>query len=102
MSREAMQKALAYIEEVDYGPYDKWPVIIALKQALAEPEPVIDKTIAKRIATQLGWEPPKKPLSEDEIAQAMYRADAIVTGPMQFRFAKEIERAHGIKEQEHE
>jgi hypothetical protein len=54
--------------------------ITALRQALAEPE--------------------RKPLSDDEIAQAMYRADAIVTGPMQFRFAKEIERAHGIKEQE--
>jgi hypothetical protein len=44
-------------------------------------------------------EPDRRPLSDDEIAQAMYRADAIVTGPMQFRFAKEIERAHGIKEE---
>ena len=38
----------------------------------------------------------RKPLTEGEIAQAMFRAHAIVTGPMQFRFAKEIERAHGI------
>ena len=30
-------------------------------------------------------------LTEDEVAQAMFRADAIVTGPMQFKFAKEIE-----------
>ena len=30
-------------------------------------------------------------LTEDEVAQAMYRADAIITGPMQFKFAKEIE-----------
>ena len=30
-------------------------------------------------------------LTEDEVAQAMYRADAIVTGPMQFKFAKELE-----------
>jgi hypothetical protein len=30
-------------------------------------------------------------LTEDDIAQAMYRADAIFTGPMQFRFAGEIE-----------
>jgi hypothetical protein len=30
-------------------------------------------------------------LTEDDIAQAMYRADAIFTGPMQFRFAEEIE-----------
>ena len=38
MSRAAMQQALAYIEEVDYGPYDKQPVVTALKQALAEPQ----------------------------------------------------------------
>lgn len=30
-------------------------------------------------------------LTEDEVAQAMFRADAIITGPMQFKFAKEIE-----------
>jgi len=30
-------------------------------------------------------------LTEDDIAQAMYRADAIFTGPMQFRFAEELE-----------
>ena len=30
-------------------------------------------------------------LMDDEVAQAMYRADAIFTGPMQFKFAKEIE-----------
>jgi hypothetical protein len=30
-------------------------------------------------------------LTEDDIAQAMYRADAIFTGPMQFRFARDIE-----------
>jgi hypothetical protein len=30
-------------------------------------------------------------LTEDEIAQAMYRADAIFTGQMQFKFARELE-----------
>ena len=30
-------------------------------------------------------------LTEDEVAQAMYRADAIFTGPMQFKFAQAIE-----------
>ena len=30
-------------------------------------------------------------LTDDEVTQAMYRADAIFTGPMQFKFAKEIE-----------
>jgi len=36
----------------------------------------------------------KKPwvgLTDDDIAQAMFRADAIITGPMQFKFAREIE-----------
>jgi hypothetical protein len=32
-------------------------------------------------------------LTDDEVAQAMYRADAIFTGPMQFKFAQEIEAA---------
>lgn len=36
--REAAQQALAYIEEVDYGPYDRQPVINALRAALAEPQ----------------------------------------------------------------
>lgn len=30
-------------------------------------------------------------LTDDDIAQAMYIADAIITGPMQFKFAREIE-----------
>ena len=30
-------------------------------------------------------------LTDDDIAQAMYRADAIITGPMQFKFAREVE-----------
>lgn len=34
--REAAQQALAYIEQVDYGPYDAKPVITALRAALAE------------------------------------------------------------------
>ena len=42
-------------------------------------------------------QPARVPLTDDEIAQAMFRADAIVTGPMQFRFARAIEAAHGIR-----
>ena len=42
------------------------------------------------------WEAAQQPrpwvgLTEDDIAQAMYRADAIFTGPMQFKFAAELE-----------
>ena len=43
-------------------------------------------------AVQAKLEPrPWVGLTDEEVAQAMYRADAIVTGPMQFKFAKEIE-----------
>jgi hypothetical protein len=43
-------------------------------------------------AVQAKLEPrPWVSLTEDEIAQAMYRADAIFTGPMQFKFARELE-----------
>ena len=38
--------------------------------------------------------PPNRPwvsLTEDEITQAMYRTDAIFTGPTQFRFARDLE-----------
>jgi hypothetical protein len=43
-------------------------------------------------AVQAKLEPrPWVSLTEDEITQAMYRADAIFTGPMQFKFARELE-----------
>ena len=37
------------------------------------------------------YKKPWRGLTDDEVVQAMYRADAIFTGPMQFKFAKEIE-----------
>jgi hypothetical protein len=36
----------------------------AIKQALEQPEPVIDHSAAVRIATALGWEPKRKPEPE--------------------------------------
>ena len=39
-------------------------------------------------------------LNDDEVAQAMYRADAIFTGPMQFKFAQEIEAK--LKDKNHD
>jgi hypothetical protein len=41
-----------------------------------------------------GWEPPKREwvgLTDDEIAQLMFKCDVIVTGPTQFDFAQAIE-----------
>jgi hypothetical protein len=39
-------------------------------------------------------------LTDDEVAQVMYRADAIFTGPMQFKFAQEIEAK--LKDKNHD
>ena len=61
---------------------------------LAEPEqePVIDKSAAVRIATALGWEPKRKPLTDEEIGK--------IAGETldPWSCARAIEAAHGIKE----
>jgi hypothetical protein len=38
-----------------------------------EPDPVIDKSAAIRIATALGWEPQRKPLTDEEKDAARWR-----------------------------
>ena len=48
-------------------------------------------TVTKEIPVEEVYKREWVGLTEDEVAQAMYRADAIVTGPMQFKFAKELE-----------
>ena len=54
-----------------------------------------DQTYHEKVIPKREW----VGLTDDEVAQAMYRADAIITGPMQFKFAKEIEAK--IKEKNH-
>ena len=68
--------------------------IIPLYPFPPQPEPVIDRSAAVRIATALGWEPKRKPLTDEEIME-MYnepRSDAEM-----LEFARAIEAAHGIK-----
>jgi hypothetical protein len=118
--RTAAQQALEALQNCANGEDDVLltrDALANLRAALAEPvqEPVAwmvytldgksvcvtdnpaDFTDEHRVLPLYTAPPQRKPLSDDEIAQAMYRADAIFTGPMQFRFAREIERAHGIK-----
>ncbi len=109
--RQAAQRALKAMEGGEYRAdmIEFSDALVALRAALAEPEqePVAwmwkDGTVTTDPDRADGtWTPlytvptPRKPLTDDEIAQAMFRAHAIVTGPTQFRFAREIERAHGI------
>ena len=111
MSRAVMQQALDAIDHLCnttaagryYEPKIVGDAVKALEAALAEPEPVIDKTMAKRIATQLGWGPAKKPLTDEEIARIPWIYPRNSTYKEQLlAYARAIERAHGIKEQEHE
>jgi hypothetical protein len=57
-------------------------------------EPVIDKSAAVRIATSLGWEPKRKPLTVEQIAKELYKFEAAGAW---YQFARAIEATHGIK-----
>lgn len=66
-------------------------------QAIAEAEkqePVIDKAAAIRIATSLGWEPQRQPLTDEQIMSLC--AAEWASHPIEV--ARVIEAAHGIKE----
>ena len=119
--RELMQQALeALLWEYGWGDLKKpqLAAITALRERLAQPvqEPLATVESVATVVSESGnqeitmswWHEPALPvgtklytsppkaaewvgLTDDEVAQAMYRADAIITGPMQFRFAKEIE-----------
>ena len=62
-----------------------------------EPEPVIDKSAAIRIATSLGWTPKREPLTDEEIETYRYMIDW-TAGWSYIKFARAIEAAHGIKQ----
>ena len=65
--------------------------ITAIKAALeVKDEPVIDESAAKRIATALGWEPKRKPLTDEQVWACLPK------DPDEMAFARAIERAHHI------
>ena len=70
---------------------------LTAKDIYKEPKPVIDKSAAVRIATSLGWEPKRKPLTDEEIILIV--ADCASSHQhTDIHFARAIEAAHGIKE----
>ena len=90
MSREAMQMALDMLNEIADDVYCDQKlegVIAVLRQALVDADDTSQERVDEKAKREHEW----VGLTDDEVAQAMYRADAIITGPMQFRFAKEIE-----------
>ena len=73
---------------------EKYPHWQEIPLVMAQPEPVIDKSAAVRIATSLGWEPKRKPLTDEEIMNLC--ASEWASHPIEV--ARIIEAAHGIKE----
>ena len=77
----------------------------AIKQSLTTeqpaPEPVIDKSAAIRIATALGWEPKREPLTDVEIKR-IYETSELAGSYFEnatekaIAVARAIEAAHGI------
>ena len=73
------------------------PDAIPLYTAPQKQPPVIDKSVARRIATQLGWEPKRKSLREEMVKQMKLSCDSM---EMRGAFADgwlSAEAAHGIK-----
>ena len=65
-----------------------------IERLKAQPEPVIDKSAAVRIATSLGWDPKRKPLTDEQkVALCKQFPDHLT-----FNAIHAIEAAHGIKE----
>jgi hypothetical protein len=70
---------------------------VPLYRAPQKQPPVIDKSVARRIATQLGWEPPKTPIADEDIRQAQHH---MVCGAYDYSFKQGVkwaEKTHGIK-----
>ena len=81
---EGMKKQLA----------DTNSTIETLRARLAQPEPEPAKLLLiPALMEQAGWVRKREwqGLTEDEIAQLMFKCDVIVTGPTQFDFARAIE-----------
>lgn len=81
---------------------DPFSAIAKLREA--QPEPVIDKSAAVRIATSLGWEPKRKPLTDEEIWKFWWSRPEVAEGEddsMEAEFVSAVRgvlAAHGIKE----
>ena len=57
-----------------------------------EPEPVIDKSAAIRIATSLGWTPQRKPLTDEQMEQIHQQYGGNIK-----KIMRAVEAAHDIK-----
>jgi len=86
------------LEEADYL---LQKITIPTRKPAPPAQPVIDESAAKRIATALGWEPKRKPLTDEEINDVVSSLTVSNKGVIYFSanlldFARAIEAAHGI------
>ena len=89
------------LEEADYLLQQ---ITMPTRKPTPPAQPVIDESTAKRIATTLGWEPKRKPLTDEEIWKFWWNKPEIPEGEddsMEAQFVaacrRAIEAAHGIK-----
>lgn len=79
-------------------------LLMECREALAQPEqePVIDQSAAVRIATVLGWTPPRQPLTKKEVDLILAKHELnYVRGKDRkdlLGAMRDVEAAHGIKE----
>jgi hypothetical protein len=106
---EAARQALEALEDAcggrcnaEYNPCFQREAITSLRQAIEQAhkhEPVIDKSAAIRIATVLGWTPPRQPLLDEQIKQIWLNGKDHGDDWLDVQaIARAIEAAHGIKE----
>ena len=94
--REYLQESIVpLIEQVLVKKLGQAMSYAATELVQPKTEPVIDKSAAVRIATSLGWEAKRKPLTDEQL-EAM--AESHVTNCYfdTLKFARAIEAAHGI------
>ena len=86
------------LEEADYLLQQ---ITIPTRKPTPPAQPVIDESTAKRIATTLGWEPKRKPLTDEQIEhirqQPQHHKGEFDYTFDEVSFARAIEAAHGIK-----
>ena len=97
MTQDELKMVLEALEgfyEYGYDRQECFEHITAIKEALAQPkqEPVIDKSAAIRIATTLGWTPPRTwvGLTDEEVSE-VFGGDIHAEHSGELRFVRAIE-----------
>ena len=107
--RELFEKALEALEEINKLSIGENAICLpaeideamdALRERLAQPEPIIDKSAAIRIATALGWEPPREKQEQEPVAKWDASAPLVVTPHPAFQATQQRREWVGLTDEE--